>query len=627
MCGICGKFCFDGEVVDRDLVAKMCDTIIHRGPDDEGIYTAPYVGLGQRRLSVIDLRRDACPPLSNEDQTIWLTYNGEIYNFQELREELLTLGHRFQTNADTEVIIHLYEEEGLDCLNRLEGMFAFALWDANKKRIFAARDRLGKKPFCYAKRPGSFVFGSEIKAITVDPEIASAPDRSAIDLYMTYAYVPAPYTAFEGIRKLPPGHFLTCDTSGHLEVEQYWNAPTVEPTTAKPEEIQEEIVRLFREAVRARLISDVPLGAFLSGGIDSATVVALMAEESSKPVKTFSIGFEEDEFSELPYARMVADRYQTDHHELVVQPASSEILPLLVKHYNEPFADPSALPTYYVSKLARENVTVALSGDGGDESFSGYDHYSTMLNWGKLDGIPAGIRHAISSGGELALKPFPNHNFLARVLRGFWMLDADLRGRYLLSISQLKPNEKSLLYTDQFKSYLQAHGDQADPLREYPYDASMDAINWLARHDQNFYLPSCLMVKSDIASMANSLELRCPLLDHKIVEFAASIPSKLKRDAGVGKRIMRDAVKSLLPEKLINKPKMGFCIPLEKWLRTDLSDMLKDALLDGRLEQRGLFEAAHLERMVQEHINGTRVWSNRLWGLLMLELWFREFVD
>ena len=601
---------------------------MHRGPDDEGIYTAPHIGLGQRRLSIIDLAPDACPPLCNEDGTACLVFNGEIYNFQELRNQLQLRGHRFATNTDTEVIIHLYEDEGMACLQKLRGMFAFALWDKRREILFCARDRMGKKPFCYAVTPQSFVFGSEIKAITADPDVSVSPDYHAIDQYLTYQFVPSPLTAFNGIKRLRPGEYLTCDLKGNVKTQCYWEPSLSRKTSAFQEGIEAELLQRLRESVRMRMISDVPLGAFLSGGIDSATIVALMAQESDKPVKTFSIGFEEKAFDELPYARLLAERYGTEHHELIVKPNAAEVLPILVRHYNEPFADSSALPTYYVSKMTRQYVTVALSGDGGDESFAGYDNYAAILGWNKWDVWPHWLRKMLAVSGRKLLDSLPQDNTAARLRRGLAMLAAEnVKVRRLQFGTTLKPEEKRLAYTPLFRDLIFSPPVPADPLAIYPFEEGMDALDWLMRHDQNFYLPDCLMVKTDIASMANSLEVRCPFLDHELVEFAARIPSRLKRDTTGGKIILKSTVKDLLPNEILNKPKTGFGLPIAKWFRNDLSPILKETLLDETSARRGLFEQQLLKRMTSEHIEGRRDWSNRLWAFLFLELWFRKFID
>ncbi len=627
MCGICGKVDFSGTEVERSLIARMCDTLIRRGPDDEGIYTAPYVGLGQRRLSIIDLSKRAVGPLPNEDGSIWVTFNGEIYNFQELRANLVEKGHVFRTATDTEVTVHLYEEYGTNCLARMRGMFAFALWDSREKKLFAARDRLGKKPFVYTKTVGSFIFGSEIKVITVDPELSVSPNFRAINEYLTYQYVPSPLTAFEGIFKLPPGHFLICGADGTLEIHRYWRPPLAEKTNASASEIEKELLRRLREAVRIRLVADVPLGALLSGGIDSSTVVALMAQVSDRPVKTFSIGFEEDAYNELRYARQVAERYGTEHHEFIVRPDAVEVLPLLVRYYNEPFADSSALATYYLSKLTRQHVTVALSGDGGDENFSGYDNYAQVTAWAKADAFPASVRRALGVGLAAVLDRLPYHNTAARASRALYMLGAHLPERYRLHFTILKPQEKQAMYTSHFRALLNGRPAVDEGPANMLWDEQMDALDWMMRHDQHFYLPDCLMVKVDVASMANSLEVRCPLLDHTLVEFAATIPSAMKRDGSGGKVIFKRALQRLLPPDILTRRKTGFGVPLAKWFRGGLADLLRGTLLDDRARRRNLFDSRFVSRMMEEQIAGRRDWSSRLWALMWLELWFREFID
>jgi asparagine synthase (glutamine-hydrolysing) len=628
MCGICGKLLFVNEIPSTDLIRKMCKTIVHRGPDDEGVYTAEHIGLGQRRLTVIDLAPTACPPLSNENGTIWIVFNGEIYNFIELRKDLLNKGHKFKTLSDTETIIHLYEEEGIECLHRLRGMFAFALWDEPRGTLFCARDRLGKKPFCYTITPRAFIFGSEIKAITADPDVSVSPDYHAIDQYLTYQNVPSPLTAFEGIHRLRPGEFLTCDLERNVKIHSYWSPPAVDFIDASAQEIETEIIRRLRESVRMRMISDVPLGAFLSGGIDSGLIVALMAEESSRPVKTFSIGFEDELNNELPYARLQAERYGTEHHEMVIKPNAAELLSLLVYHYNEPFADSSALPTYCVSHMARQHVTVALSGDGGDESFAGYGIYSKILNWNRCNVIPLRLRKMVATVGKKIFNVFPWNNTFARLHRGFSMLEAGgVNERFLLEHSILKPEEKMLAYSTRFNSLLAESAAPEDFARSYPWSRNDEELSWMMRHNQAFYLPDCLMVKTDIASMANSLEVRCPFLDHEFIEFSAGIPSWLKHNGKSGKLILKSAAKKWLHPDIMTKPKTGFAIPLSRWFRNDLSDILKENLLDGISEHRGIIEQKLMRKMVTEHIEGRRDWGNRLWTFLFLELWFRKFID
>lgn len=622
MCGIAGKVDFGGAVVDRALIGAMCATIVHRGPDDEGIYTAPSVGLGQRRLAIIDLDHSAAAPLSNEDGSVWVTFNGEIYNFPELRDRMEARGHTFRTHTDTEVIVHLYEEYGIAAVDHMRGMFAFAVWDANARKLFAARDRLGKKPFYYARTAGGLVFGSSIKAVAADPAVSIAPNWRAIDQYLTYQYVPSPLTAFEGIEKLPAGHLLVCDVaSKQVTVQRYWEPKIAVKSRASEEDIAAELVARLRESVRMRMMSDVPLGAFLSGGIDSSAVVALMAQESSTPVKTFSIGFDEKGFDERQYARLVAERYGTEHHEFVVRPDAAAVLPLLVEHYNEPFADSSALPTYYLSKMTREHVTVALSGDGGDENFSGYDHYARVAGWSSADAIPRPIRRAMAPVASL-LGAMPYSNASARAGRALSMFASDLPARYALQTALMKPQEKDAAYTPRFRAEVSG----AVPL-SLPWNADMDALDWMMRHDQTHYLADCLMVKVDVASMANSLEVRAPLLDHELVEFAATIPSSMKRGAEGGKAIFKRAVRDLIPEAVLTKPKTGFGLPVAQWFRGDLAPMVRATLLDDRAARRDIFNQDFIRRIVDEHARGQRDWSNRLWALLSLELWFRKFID
>ena len=620
-------FATDGAAVPPSLIERMCGQIVYRGPDAFGCHVGPYIGLGERRLAIIDLRETANPPLANEDQTVWIVFNGEIYNFQQLRPQLEADGHRFRTNADTEVVIHLYEKYGVECLQHLRGMFAFAIWDERRRVLFAARDRLGKKPLFYSKTARQFAFASSINALRELPEVASAePDFRAIDAFLTHQYVPSPKTAFEGVCKLPAAHYLVCDTTGKLTIERYWRPPLESKTSATQREIESELLRLLREAVRLRLISDVPLGVFLSGGIDSTAVTALFAAESSRPVKTFSIGFEEDRASELPYARKLAERYQTDHHELIVRPSATEILPLLVRHFAEPFADSSAIPTIYVSQLARQHVTVALSGDGGDESFLGYDHYAATERWDPVDVIPYPLRRGVASTVEAALGALPFSDTASRMARAWHLFGAQLPERYATTLAMVKEEEKRFCYTDQFRSLLKANNGHGNAL-PLAWDTGTATWDWMARHDQHYYLPDCLMVKTDVASMANSLEVRCPFLDHVFVEFAATIPADLKRQGGRGKAILRNALRDLLPAEVLNKPKTGFGVPLAQWFRDDLSEMLRGVLLDETSAKRGLFRQKFLKRMIEDQITGKRDWSNRLWGFLFLELWFRAYVD
>lgn len=605
----------------------MCATLTHRGPDAEGLYLGEGVGLGQRRLAIIDLSDAAVPPLSNEDGTVWVVFNGEIYNFREIRRDLELRGHRFRTVSDTEVLVHLYEEYGERCVQHLKGMFAFAIWDAPRARLFLARDRLGKKPLYYAVTAGSLTFGSEIKAITAAPGVSVAPNYAAIDAYLQRQYVPSPLTAFKGIRKLPAGHYAVCGRGGQLEVVRYWQppGPSIDPARTR-DDLLEELRQRIREAVRIRMISDVPLGAFLSGGIDSGLVVALMASETSERVKTFSIGFEEAEFNELSYARMVARRYATDHHELVLRPELGDLVTTLVRHYNEPFADSSAIPTFCVSRMARADVTVALTGDGGDESFGGYEHYAATQRWAAADLPGSGPLRRLAGWLARGLGALPYERRLSRVRRGLAMVSADLHERYRMQTAFFKDDERESLYAPQFAA-LSREGRWQWRDQSPEWLVGDDSLTWMTRHDLTNYLPDCLMTKTDVASMANSLEVRCPLLDHELVEFAARIPSRWKRDDTGGKLILKEAAAEWLPAEVLAKKKTGFGIPLALWLRTELWETLRGTLTDEVFRRRGLFQPRFVSMLLRQHREGSRDWSSRLWALLTLELWFREFVD
>jgi asparagine synthase (glutamine-hydrolysing) len=626
MCGIVGKLSFDGSHVDPALIRKMANTVIHRGPDDEGILCRDNIGLGQRRLSIIDLSREATAPLSNEDGSTWVIFNGEIYNFQRLRATLNALGHVFRTRTDTEVIVHLYEEYGISCLDHLVGMFAFVIWDSVLGRVFAARDRLGEKPFVYAKTAKALLFGSAIKALTVDADLSAVPDFGAIDSYLSNQYVPSPLTAFQGINKLPAAHYLTCDSSGLMCVKRYWSPNGKTMDRADENEIKAELLRTLRESVGLRMIADVPLGAFLSGGLDSSAIVALMAQQSARSIKTFSVGFEEDEFNELPYARLVAERYDTDHHEFIVRPEMTAVISELVEHYNEPFADSSALPTYYVSQQTRQHVTVALSGDGGDENFGGYSRYLQMDAFRRFDCLPRFATEGICSSIEYMALRLPPGKWTSRLARASRMVRANLPERYRIFRSILKDEEKAVLYSPHFRSLLE-HGACVSEVTLGTHLEGDEQVRWMMQHDLGNYLPDCLMVKVDVASMAHSLEVRCPLLDHSIVEFAASIPTRLKIRNCTGKQIFRETVQNLLPEKILQKPKTGFAMPVSRWLRRDSGNLLRHTLLDDVAAKRGLFNLGAVNRMIDHHVAGARDWGNRLWALLILELWFRRFID
>jgi asparagine synthase (glutamine-hydrolysing) len=626
MCGICGIVSFYGEEVHTREIRRMNACLFHRGPDDEGIHTEVGLGLGQRRLAVVDLRHSATAPLANEDGTVWVTFNGEIYNYRAVREELRQRGHRFRTATDTEVLVHAYEEYGTDCLEHLSGMFAFAVWDRRRRTLFAARDRFGKKPFVYARTAKGLVFGSTAVAVTTHPWVGRRADHAAIDAYLALQYVPSPSTAFEGVRKLPAAHYLTCTADGALHVERYWRPPAYQPVDAPEEELEELLLQRLREAVGLRMFADVPVGAFLSGGIDSGLIVALMAEHSALPVRTFSIGFHEAAFDERKYARLVAERYGTIHKEYVIEPLMPDVLPKLVAEYGEPFGDSSALPTYYVARNARADVTVALTGDGGDEQFAGYDRYGEIARWQRVDRIPRWARSDLTSVGAAVLERMPPSNRRSRFERGLAMVAGPLSARYALHMTVLKPQEKRVLYTEQFWAMIGKQLTDHEPVSD-AYSES-EPTEWMMRHDQAHYLPDCLMVKTDVASMAHGLEVRCPLLDVGVSAAAARIPTRLKRTNGQGKIILRRLARRLLPSEVADKPKTGFGVPIAAWFRQgSWYDLLQDQLLSERARQRNLLQPAALAEMVAQHREGKRDWSNRLWSLVFLESWFRQFID
>jgi asparagine synthase (glutamine-hydrolysing) len=634
----------------------MATIQVHRGPDDQGIWHKENVGLGHVRLSIIDLSPLGRQPMTNEDHSVWITFNGEIYNFLELRHELQQKGHQFRSRTDTEVIVHLWEEEGVRCVDRLRGMFAFAIWDDRQKVLFLARDRLGKKPLFYAMLPDRFLFGSEIKAILQDPDFRPEPDLQAIHYYLTYQSVPSPYSAFRSIHKLPPAHYLLVK-GGTGVPRRYWKLSykdqfTVDGARAE-QNLQEELIERLREAVRLRLVSDVPLGAFLSGGLDSSMVVALMAGICNHAVKTFSIGFAQEEYNEAQYARIVADRYQTDHHEFQVTPDAKAIFPELVWHYNEPFADDSAIPTYYLSKLARQHVTVVLNGDGGDENFAGYFRYALL---GQFD-ITAGIFPMLRQwlGEVWAWQAFARQQHLWKDPKALMSFSPRLLPYYWV-VTQIHELHQAYLYTDNMKAATAPYPAFKLMLEKYRSSDAHSFLDALLNLDMELFLPETLMVKVDIASMAHSLETRAPMLDHHFLEFVAKIPANLKlkkwqskfifkkaaepflsvakipanlklKDGWLSKFIFKKAAEPFLSEEIIHRPKMGFGVPTDHWFRHELKEMVHDNLLSPRALGRGYFRRESLERMLFQHQTGKSNWQYLIWNLLMLELWHQMFID
>jgi len=627
MCGITGFVNNSGEPVDREILEKMNGAIMHRGPDEDGFYIKDNVGLAMRRLSIIDLASGQ-QPIRNSDGTKWIVYNGEIYNYQELRRGLIERGHQLYTNSDTEAVVHLYDEFGPDCLQHLRGMFAFAIWDEADRSLFLARDRVGKKPLLYSHQPdGSLIFGSEFTALLQHPAIAREIDHDAIDAFMSLLCVPAPMTAFKQIRKLEPGHWLRWK-DGRIETRRYWLPDFSKKISITEDEAIEETTRILRESTRLRMISEVPLGAFLSGGVDSSTVVALMAQESSQPVKTFSIGFEEQDFSELKYAKKVAEFVGADYNEFIVKPNAVEILPTLVEHYGEPYADSSAIPTYYVSRETRKHVTVALNGDGGDESFAGYERYAAMRLAERYRSIPQSLRKALI---EMPVSLIPTSATRRsrirdgkRFLRGAGL---DRVERYSQWCSTFEPREKAELFTEEFQRTLPIK-DEFESFRRWFENANGSGVVDAAMlTDLMTYLPNDLLVKVDIASMANSLEARSPFLDHKLIEFAASLPESIKMRGNETKSLLKKVASRLVPREVIYRRKMGFGVPIGHWLRGEMKTFLKDVLLSEKCRNRGVLRPDSVQRYVSEHLEGTHDHSSRLWSLLMLELWFTRFCD
>jgi asparagine synthase (glutamine-hydrolysing) len=626
MCGIAGKVALDGRaVVDPSLLRQMTDAIRHRGPDDGGVWTDGTVGLGTRRLAIIDLSDRGHQPMANEDGSIRITFNGEIYNFQSLRRELESNGHVFQSGTDTETIIHLYEQDGLACLDRLRGMFAFALWDLPRKRLVLARDRLGKKPLFYYHDERQFVFGSAPKAILQDRAVPAVPDPEAIHHYLTYGYVPSPFAAFRGFRKLPPAHYLVLE-NGTVTLHRYWSLHYEAPKRHETEEaLGEELMALLQEAVSLRMISDVPLGALLSGGIDSSTVVALMRRLTSGPVRTFSIGSDHQEYNELPFARSVAERFETEHHELVVRPDAASLLPQLAWHYDEPFADSSALPSFVVSGLARRFVTVALNGDGGDESFLGYQRYLATVIAGRLDAMPGMLRAVAQRGAALFPGIGPSLSG-TRVRRLAKVLQLEPRRRYLQWLTA-DDGWKEHLYSSEFADAMRGH-DSFDLLAGvYAQSDAPTFLEQTAHADVQLYLPDDLLVKMDVASMASSLEVRSPFLDHRVVEFAARLPPRLKLRGLVHKYLLKRIMKGILPAGVLRRKKRGFGVPIDHWFRHELREIAYDVLLDSRARSRGYFRAEAVRQYLDDHVNRRADHHFRLWMLLMLELWHRTFID
>jgi asparagine synthase (glutamine-hydrolysing) len=629
MCGICGIVDYKGGLISDGRIRSMADKMAHRGPDDAGLYhdkaSLPEAALGHRRLSIIDLSSRGHQPMSNEDGSVWITLNGEIYNYKELKFELEKKGHKFVSSTDTETVVHLYEEYGEECVGYLRGMFAFAIWDAKKKILMAARDRAGKKPLLYYHDGELLCFSSEFASLLESGLIKNDINHEAVHYYLTFGYIPSPMTIYRKVSKLPPAHILILQNN-KVTIKRYWALDYSNKIKITEEDAADEVLRLLKEAVKIRLYSDVPLGAFLSGGIDSSAVVGLMSALTNGRVKTFSIGFEDKDYNELKYAGNIAERFGTEHHELIVKPDALGILPLLVERYGEPYADSSCIPTYYVCHETKRFVTVALNGDGGDESFAGYERYQAML----ASEIYAKTPAIVKKGVEFFIKALPDSinskNNIRKIKRFFEGVNLPAASRYLRWLSIFGEKLKSELYTEKYMLNFKDNG----PVRFiYPYISNTNTpglVDRLLMADTNLYLPDDLLVKVDIASMANSLEARSPFLDHKLMEFAASLPEEYKIKNFVKKYMLKKSLKGLIPEENLHRRKMGFGMPVGAWFRDELKDFMRDTILSKTSFNRVYFKQETVQGMIKDHIEKRRDYAPQLWALLMLELWYRRFI-
>ncbi len=622
MCGICGLWYFDpARKVDPVLLRAMTDQIIHRGPDEDGYHLETSVGLGFRRLSIIDVG-GSHQPMPNENQQVWLVFNGEIYNFQQLREQLAPK-YQFCTAGDTETIIRAYQEYGLDCVQRLRGMFAFAIWDSQADRLMLAVDRFGKKPLYYSVDGEKVIFGSELKCLLQYPGIPREIDYEALDEYFTNGYITAPRTIFAGIHKLSPGHTLAISSDGACQLDEYWHPDFCLPSDydrRSVDDLAAELRELLIEAVRIRMISDVPLGAFLSGGVDSSAIVGIMSHINDRPVKTFSIGFDEHRFNETHYAQMVADYCYTDHTTEIVRPDVINILPKLIHQYDEPFADSSMIPTYYVSQLTRQHVTVALSGDGGDEVFGGYTSYRYGYRHEFLQAIiPASLRPTAEQVGRVIPRFTKLKPYLSQVNQSF---------RYwAFHNSFFSAVQRGQLYSRQVLDSLGQYEGEQVKREAFARVQNHDWLSQMQYSDVRTYMPGDILVKVDRASMLASLEVRCPLLDHVVFEFMAKVPPRYKMNSRDSKILLKKAVNSLLPPAIHRRPKGGFSIPVETWFTGPLQNLMRDTLLDKATSHSGLFNREVVTRLVNEHLSGQANHHERLWALMCFELWAREYLD
>ena len=622
MCGITGIFDTKGKrSIDKNMLSRMNDSQYHRGPDQDGLHIEEGVGLGHRRLSIIDISSGK-QPLYNEDNTVVVVYNGEIYNFPELMQELQASGHTFRTRCDTEVIVHAWEQWGESCVEKFRGMFAFAIWDRNKNTLFMARDRLGIKPLYYSILPdGHLIFGSELKSLMTHPGLGRNFDPYAVEDYFAYGYVPEPKTIFQNTFKMSPGHSLTIKRGEPIPPQrEYWDVPFILHPTMDEEEVSEELIRQLKEAVDIRLVSEVPLGAFLSGGVDSSAVVAMMAESNESAVNTCSISFGDPKFNEASYAQQVAEQYKTDHRVEQVDPDDFDLIGKLGALYDEPYADSSAMPTYRLCELARKNVTVALSGDGGDENFAGYRRY----RWHNYEerirsALPLGFRKPVFGAlGNL----YPKADWAPKIFRAkttFEAMARDTSEGYLHSVSIFSDKQRGLLFNKSFNSQLQGY-NAVEVLRHHanraPTDDPLSLVQYM---DMKTYLVGDILTKVDRASMAHSLEVRVPLLDHKFVEWISGLSPQMKLKGTEGKYIFKKSLEPHLSQDILYRKKMGFGVPLASWFRGPLKEKVNTAILGERLSNTGMFNQKYLKQLVDQHQSGARDYSAPIWTLLMFE--------
>lgn len=628
MCGLAGYLSLNNSTrVDAAefTLRNMIGVLSHRGPDDSAIYSDGPIGLAHARLAVIDLTVAGRQPMATEDGQLAICFNGEIYNFKELRAQLVSEGYRFRSQTDTEVVVKGYHCWGPGIFCKLRGMFAIALWDKSCAKLTLVRDRIGKKPLYYAQYAGHILFGSEVKSILTFPGFPRDANLEAINHYLTFQYVPAPYCAFKGINKIDAASYLTIDLSGTIQKTQYWRLPPPNQTRVRPfPELKSELQYLLEESVRIRMVSDVPVGAFLSGGVDSSSVVAMMSRHSSAPIKTFCVGFDESDYDERQYARKVAKRYGTDHHELIIRSNAMNILPRLIWHYGEPFADPSALATFGVSELARQHVTVALNGDGGDESFLGYDRYQRCYQTEWINKCPRALRLIATQIEKRLPRSFDQYRIMYLARHVLLLMSKKDSQRYGPSIIYFSDKEKFEGYGTQLQPY--SCPSSLDLLDPYLSQAQSH-VGGAAWADIHTYLPDDLLVKVDIATMAHGLEARSPLLDHVLMEWAANIPVFQKMQDRALKSLLKAAMEPYLSDEILYRKKMGFGVPIDHWLRTEMKDFAYDKLLSARARQRGLIKPDFVRTMLDEHCAGLRSHHTRLWALLMLELWFEMWID